>query len=137
MMPVGRRIIEWLAFTRTEQNVLLFLVGAFVLGSVVRLLLGTGGTIIRSDSAAADSVFVALTALELEGQEVDIPFPVNINSASKAELVALPGVGEVTAQRIIVRREQIGSFTRAEDLLVIKGISKKKLERLKALITFD
>ena len=137
MMSFGRRIIEWLAFTRTEQNVLFFLVGAFVLGSAIRVLLGVEGSAIRNDFTTSDSVFVALTALDLNDQESQLPVLVNINSASKDELVALPGIGEVTADRIILHREQIGPFASTDDLLTVKGISKKKLERLKALITTD
>jgi competence ComEA-like helix-hairpin-helix protein len=60
---------------------------------------------------------------------------IDINSASKAELMQLPGVGEATAERIVLYREEHGAFKRAEDLTKVKGIGKKKLERLAPYIT--
>lgn len=135
MTSLGKRIVIWLAFTRAEQSVLFFLVGAFVLGSGLRLAQTEGGTGSGGADSSADSVFAALTDLDLGGPEADVPPLININSASKAELVALPGIGEVTAERIILHREELGPFTTVDDLLLIKGISRKKLAQLEALIT--
>lgn len=55
--------------------------------------------------------------------------PVNINTASKTELMTLPGVGEKTAVLIIEHRDRI-PFRKKEDLMKIKGIGKKKLEKV-------
>ncbi len=63
------------------------------------------------------------------------PELVNINTATVEELAKLPGVGEVIAQRIVNHREKSGKFRRVDELLVIRGISKKKLEKLRPLIT--
>ena len=46
-----------------------------------------------------------------------------------------PGVGEVIAQRIVNHREKSGKFRKVDELLVIRGISRKKLEKLRPLIT--
>ncbi len=61
---------------------------------------------------------------------------VNVNTASLEELVALPGIGETIAQRIIEYRTLHGPFRSPQDLLNIKGIGSKKLEQIKDLITF-
>jgi len=61
--------------------------------------------------------------------------PVDLNSATAAELVELPGVGEVIAQRIIRHRTISGPFRSVNELLVIRGISRKKLEALRPLLT--
>ncbi|TYT22436.1 ComEA family DNA-binding protein [Dictyoglomus thermophilum] len=61
---------------------------------------------------------------------------VNINTASKEELESLPGIGPTLAQRIIEYREENGVFTSAEDLLNVKGIGEKKLEKIKDQITW-
>lgn len=55
--------------------------------------------------------------------------PVNINTASKTELMTLPGVGEKTAVLIIDYRDRT-PFRKKEDLMKIKGIGKKKLEKV-------
>ena len=66
---------------------------------------------------------------------VDDAQPININTATVEELAKLPGIGEVIAQRIVNHREKSGKFRTLEELLVIRGISKKKLEKLRPLIT--
>jgi len=55
---------------------------------------------------------------------------VDLNRATKQELMTLPGVGEVIAERILVYREEHGAFAAVKDLLKVKGIGKKKLERI-------
>lgn len=62
---------------------------------------------------------------------------VHINSASLDELATLPGVGPVTAQRIIEYREQIGEFTDLADLDQVPGIGPKTLENLQDQVAFD
>ncbi len=52
---------------------------------------------------------------------------VDLNSASKAELTTLPGVGEELAARIVERRENVGAFSDVDELLEVKGIGPKKL----------
>ena len=56
--------------------------------------------------------------------------PVAVNSADADELDTLPGVGEVIAQRIIEEREKNGPFYYPEDLMNVKGIGEKTLEKL-------
>ena len=60
---------------------------------------------------------------------------VDINTATKAELVMLPGVGDSTADAIIMYREQNGPFKSVDDLDNVKGIGDKKLEKLAGQVT--
>jgi competence protein ComEA len=55
---------------------------------------------------------------------------VDINHATVQELTTLPGIGKVTAQRIIEFREKNGPFHRPEELLIIRGISEKRLKQI-------
>lgn len=60
---------------------------------------------------------------------------VNLNTGLKEEFLTLPGIGEVMAERIIAYREENGPFGSVEDLLNVKGIGEKTLEKLRELIT--
>ncbi|WP_455709625.1 helix-hairpin-helix domain-containing protein [Micromonospora sediminicola] len=61
--------------------------------------------------------------------------PVNLNSATLAQLDALPGVGPVLAQRILDHREQHGGFRSVSDLRQVEGIGDARYEQLKDLVT--
>ena len=67
---------------------------------------------------------------EITGTQITI----NINTADKDELVLLPKVGPVTAERIIRYREDYGLFDPIDDLTRVKGIGPKTLEKLKAFV---
>lgn len=60
---------------------------------------------------------------------------ININTAGAIELEALPGVGEVIAQRIVDYRTQNGPFATVEDLLDVSGIGDATFASMKDLIT--
>lgn len=63
------------------------------------------------------------------------PQLVNVNRAGADELVALPGIGPVTARRIVEFREKQGRFGRAEDLMRVQGIGPKTFARIAARVT--
>lgn len=60
---------------------------------------------------------------------------VDINKASAADLVAVPGIGKALAQRIVDFREKNGPFREVDDLLKIQGIGEKSLEKLRPYLT--
>ncbi len=57
---------------------------------------------------------------------------VNINTATRDELIGLSGIGPKMADDIIARRAVQGGFKNVDELKQIKGISDKKLDLLKA-----
>jgi competence protein ComEA len=106
---------------------------------------------------AADLALVNLAAPLADGQQVVVPAraaagdastgtgaegdggavaggPVHLNTASIAELDELPGVGPVTAQKIVDYREKHGAFSSVEDLDAIPGIGAAKIEQLRDLV---
>lgn len=60
---------------------------------------------------------------------------VNLNTATLAQLDALPGVGPVLAQRILTHRDQHGGFRSVGDLRQVDGIGDARYEQLKDLVT--
>lgn len=56
---------------------------------------------------------------------------VHLNTASKAELDVLPGVGPALAERILEYRQTHGNFKNIEEIKNVKGISEKKFEKMK------
>ena len=83
--------------------------------------------------SAALVLFLLCSALGAQKQPPSKP--VDLNAATIKELQELPGIGQVTAQRIIDMRQKSGRFRRVEDLLAIRGISQKKLDALRPYAT--
>ena len=61
--------------------------------------------------------------------------PININTANSADLQQVPGIGPSTAQKILDTRKSYGSFKSVDDLLAIKGIGPKRLEKMRKYLT--
>lgn len=62
---------------------------------------------------------------------------INLNKATKQELMNLPGIGEKTANNIIELRNQLTRFRKLEDLLKVKGIGSNKLDKIKKYLYID
>ena len=69
-----------------------------------------------------------------EGEEQS-PQKIDINRAEPWLLEALPGIGEVLAQRIVDYRSENGPFKRIEDLLKVSGIGEATFEKIRDYIT--
>ena len=65
----------------------------------------------------------------------EIPFIVDINTASEKVLQSLPSIGPVLAQRIVVYREKYGPFNSVDDIVKVPGIGEKRLKNLRERIT--
>jgi competence protein ComEA len=86
-------------------------------------------------------ILVPLLALTLAtvpvalGKKKPPAHPININTAGATELEQVPGIGPSTAQKILDTRKSYGAFKSVDDLLAIKGIGPKKLEKMRKYLT--
>lgn len=62
------------------------------------------------------------------------PGPINLNTATREELMSLSGIGEVKADAILAYRAENGAFQSVEQLLEVSGIGEKTLEKLRSQI---
>ena len=67
-----------------------------------------------------------------------LPLPeeksINLNDADLETLIRLPGIGQITAQKIIDLRSQKSKFTNLEELMEVKGIGKVKFNKIKKFL---
>jgi comEA protein len=61
--------------------------------------------------------------------------PININAATSEELQQVPGIGPVTAEKIVQMRKSYGPFKSVDDLLAIKGLGRKRLDKMRKYLT--
>ena len=104
------------------------LAGAFVLHvrhsrPLYKVVITSGGVKKEATLAEADAVL-------REKRKV------NVNSASFEELITIPGIGKGLAAAILACRDKGETFYAADDLLRIRGIGPKKLEKMKEYIKF-
>ena len=64
----------------------------------------------------------------------EFSFKVDINRAAWPELAQLPGIGEVTARKIVASREKEGSFADHDDLQRVRGIGAKTVARIRPFL---
>jgi competence protein ComEA len=131
-------------------------VGAVRRPGLYRLPQGTriADAVARAGGATrrADIALVNLAAPLADGTQVVVPArvqaaaggaaaspstpagPVHLNTATLEQLDALPGVGPVTAQKILDYRQQHGAFSSVDELDAIPGIGPSRLDQLRELV---
>jgi competence ComEA-like helix-hairpin-helix protein len=148
-MGVWSTVRQHLTFTPQETRAIALLVIALVAGEALHSI-RTPDTPAgpATPGAALDSEFTALSRAvlvpppEAASRQRPLPPPlapgsVNINRASREELVGLPGIGPKTAEKIIAFRHDHGPFTSADDLLAVSGIGPKKLARIQPYLRWN
>jgi competence protein ComEA len=98
-------------------------------------------------TAPADTAAINLAAPLADGMQVVVPSRVagapgkaaagrvSLSSASISDLDALPGIGPVTAQKIVDHRSANGGFRSVDDLDAIPGIGPARIEQLRELVS--
>ena len=61
--------------------------------------------------------------------------PVDLNTATSEELQQVPGIGPATAEKILQMRKSYGAFKSVDDLLAIRGLGPKRLEKMRKYLT--
>lgn len=112
---MGKRIQLW-------ASIALGAAAAVMLACVV--LMGAGG--------GGGAIALAPAALE----ETAAYAVIDLNRATEEELMALPGIGETLAGRIVQWREENGDFRTREDVLSVQGIGETTYEKLAPYITY-
>ena len=100
---------------------LLLLAAAFALGMLLYKDL-------RADGGAWQ-----ITTQRDSGAQCEV-MPVNINTATEEELIAVEGIGPTLAQRIVSYREEHGPFKTIEELDQVKGIGMSLIENIRYLV---
>ena len=124
---------------KNKVSVLLAVVTALFVGFTLGLFIGrnTGsGTVTLAVPAQMQTApTTAATAAAETVPKETVSFPVNINTADADTLTALPGIGQVLAERIVAYRRQNGPFRVIEEITKVEGIGEKKAEAILELIT--
>jgi competence ComEA-like helix-hairpin-helix protein len=107
------KLPNWLYLTRKERFALYFLFSSICIGELFYL---------------TRNVWISGTP-ETKNTYVD-RWPVDINKVDYEELVEIPGIGPVLAERIISFRKERGKIERLEELLEVKGIGHKLLREI-------
>ena len=137
---------------RTENSIFVYVCGAVMNEGVYELPAGSRvyEAIQKAGGFAEDAAVTHINQAEVLEDETQLYVPtmeeitneetkgdgkVNLNLASKEELMTLPGVGEAKADLIIQYREEHGRFQNIEDVMNISGIKEGLFAKIKDNIT--
>lgn len=146
-MKLLKRVQEFAAFTKNEQKVFLFLSAIFLAGISIKAYKAyfVHEPVHSFDYSASDREFeerskqltepiVAEGSVKQKQSSQSVQKKIDLNVATKTDLVALPGIGEGIAEEILLFRDERGAFTSIDQLKKIKGIGAKKFEKLRPYI---
>ncbi len=163
-MQTLKKFNHFFGFTPTEGKVVLFLLVTFVIGGAIKLYryhypsaflpsfdysqfdkeFDLRARLIDSTDAEQKrklgdaSATTSSKRKTARAKKADrLQSVVNINTATKAELMKLPGIGEALAERILIYRDQNGAFKDVSELQKVKGIGGKKFGRIRPLVKVE
>ena len=102
--------------------------------AIILLCIKIGQNYIGKNSADKIKV-VEIVTEAIDEEDATETLLININTATAAELTALPGIGETKAKKIVAYREANGNFGSIEDIKNVSGIGDATFENIKSYIT--
>ena len=117
-----------------------FLIGRLSAGGAVRVRTDHPAKDVASAAAGTSSADAADPLLAEETHVPQTPAadaPLNLNTATKEELMLLPRIGETLAERILAYRAENGSFVSTEQLMDIDGIGEGTYNSIRDLVTVE
>jgi competence ComEA-like helix-hairpin-helix protein len=135
-MNAFRKVREYFVFTRNEQKILFLLSVVFCIGAGIKAYKAMTGPPAEAtfDYSQSDSVFAARTAAVTTARGDSSHGRLDLNTATRAQLIALPGIGPKLAERIIAYRTAHTRFRTINDIRKIAGFGAKKYELLRSTI---
>lgn len=142
--------------TEKESTIFVYVCGAVAAEGVYKLPQGSRAfeAIAKAGGFRADAATSSINQAEILKDEMQLYIPtveevmqetaqkeaedegkVNLNTASREELMTLPGVGESKADSILKYREENGGFQTIEDIMQISGIKEGLFSKIKDYIT--
>lgn len=101
-------------------------------GAGVDGMTSTGDAVIDGSSTSGNTVGLGgSSALDNSSGSQVTDSRINLNTATADQLDTVPGIGPVTAQRILDHRKRIGRFSTIDQLLDVSGIGTKTLEKIR------
>lgn len=134
-MNAFRKVRDYFVFTRNEQKIVLFLGVVFLAGAGIKAYRALTAAPAEPpfEYRQSDSVFTARTNAAKTPAAAHAPV-LDLNTATHAQLMALPGIGPKLADRIIAYRAAHKRFTRVNEVKNISGIGNVKFERIRGSI---
>ncbi len=108
---------------------------ALVLGVAIRELTTSKFAVIKSSQAVG--VVEEIDFAKTENSQTENNGKININTATREELIGLYGIGDKLADRIIDYRVENGNFETIYDIMKVSGIGEGKFSRIKDNITVE
>lgn len=91
----------------------------------------------ESEALSLESENSQIIDTSKQGPSIQISTLININTATQDEFESLPGIGPVTAEKIINYRDTNGAFMSIEEIQNVSGIGPATFEKIKEFITVD
>lgn len=122
-----------------KKRGLLFFVASFVVFAAFSLGLLWGRSFTRAPvlvSKAAAEAAQAAETIRQETQATTVPDAerIDLNRATQAQLMTLPGIGQTLSRRILDYRDENGPFQTVTELMNVEGIGEKRMEALIDLV---
>lgn len=110
---------------------------AFTIGFFVGRKTVSGSFTVETQNVISTAYTSEQQSEDTEKYQDELSELININTAAAEDLITLPGIGDVIAQRIIDYRNEHGNFETIEDIMNVSGIGASTYDKISSLITVE